>query len=84
MIFGAGQVFLFGGLAASQMPLIFVDLEYRFDCGPQRGIYLFQRLGNIFMYRTFADAEPLCCSPHGRLVFQHIPCQLFTAFITLA
>ena len=58
--------------AAPDMPLRFIRIQHFTGVPGKGGIDLDQSIGDVLMYRTFADTKLLRRLPHCRVVFNNV------------
>jgi hypothetical protein len=74
-------VFLSGSLAAANMPLSLVQVQYLTHLLIECFVVLWESLGKVFMYRGFGKAEVFGCAANGGTGFYDIYGQRAGSFL---
>ena len=75
------MIFPFGCLAAADMTLLFVAVEYVFYLIIERFVGFFELCGDVLMDRAFADSELARCCSDRRIVLYDVFPQYYASFL---
>ena len=77
------KIFLSRSHPAPDMPLGFIRIQDLASLPGQGRVDLEEPFGDVLMYRTFADPEPLRRLPHRRIILYNIICNLHGSLLNI-
>ena len=77
------KVFLSRSHPAPDMPLGFIRIQNLAGLPGQGRVNLEEPFGDVLMYRTLADPEPLRRLPHRRIILYNIICNLHGSLLNI-